>query len=46
MVSKRTTLSVSAEVWQEINKRKTIGDSVDDVLRRIFDLPVRNRRAQ
>jgi len=39
MASKSTTIRVSPEVWKEVNTRKELGDTVDDVLRRALNMP-------
>jgi len=33
------TARLSLEVYHEISKRGTFGETVDDVLRRVFELP-------
>lgn len=35
---KETSISVSVEVWKELNLRKEVGESFDDVLRRILGM--------
>ena len=44
-MSRNTTFWVSPEVWEEVNKRKNLGDSVDDVLREALGLPKRSKEA-
>ena len=38
-MNKKTTLYVSKEVWQEVKKRKDLGDTTDDILRVALELP-------
>jgi hypothetical protein len=38
-MEKKTTLTVTKEVWEEIKKRKDLGDTTDDVLRKALELP-------
>jgi len=39
-MSKRiTTVKVTEEVWREINTRKELGETCDDVLRKALELP-------
>jgi len=33
----KTTITVSDEIWKELNKKKRRGDSMDDVLRRFLN---------
>jgi len=33
---KTTTITVSYEVWEELNRRKKVGESFDHILRRIL----------
>jgi len=40
-MGRKTTLYVSEDVWKEVKTRKQLGETVDDVLRRILDLPVK-----
>ena len=37
-ISKNTTIGISRETWRELNSRKDVGDSFEDVLRRILGL--------
>lgn len=34
-----TAVKVTESVWKEIQKRKNLGDSSDDVIRRAFNMP-------
>jgi predicted CopG family antitoxin len=42
MNKKQTTLRISEEVWSKLKDLKKLGDSTDDVLRRVLDLPIKN----
>jgi len=33
-----TTIQISDELWEELNKRKKKGESFEDVLRKLIDL--------
>lgn len=33
-----TTIGISRETWKELNARKEVGDSFEDVLRRVLGL--------
>jgi predicted CopG family antitoxin len=37
-MTRKTTISVTKEVWEELNKRKKLGDSLDDVLKKVLDV--------
>lgn len=39
MKEKKTTLLVSKEVWTEVKRLKDLGDTTDDVLRRLLNMP-------
>ena len=40
MSDRKTTIEVSGEVWKKLNMLKEIGETFDQVLRRLLDMEV------
>lgn len=39
----KTTITVTQEVWKALNSMKRVGDSMDDVLRRVLGIETANK---
>jgi len=35
-MTKTTTITISEETWEELNRRKRLGESFDDVIRKLL----------
>jgi len=44
---KSTTITISEETWNELNKRKILGESMDNLIRRLYlEIPERKEFSQ
>ena len=46
-MKKTTTITISEETWNELNKRKILGESMDELIRRLYlEVPEREEAHQ